>query len=140
MAKYVLRNAQVVVNAVDLSDHVSAVNIESTRPEVDVTSMGAQAMETILGIPDASITVSFFQDHAAGEVDATLSPLSTTDTPFTVAVRPTTSAISATNPEWQMTSLMPNYHPINGDVGSASSTEVVFRNASQVGLVRDVTP
>lgn len=72
MAKHVLRDAQVTVNAVDLSDHVSSVTIETSRPEVDVTSMGADYMETIPGIPDATITVTFFNDYAAGEVYATL--------------------------------------------------------------------
>jgi hypothetical protein len=140
MAKYVLRDAMVVINAVDLSDHVSAATIETSRPEVDVTSMGADYMETVGGIPDVTITVTFFQDHAAGEVDATLWPLSSTDTPFTVAIRPTSAAISATNPEYQMSALMYSYSPISGDVGSASSTDVTFRNAAQTGLVRDVTP
>ena len=140
MAKHVLKDAQVVINAVDLSDHVSSVTIESARPEVDVTSMGADFMETIAGIPDATITVSFFNDYAAGEVDATLWPLASSDTPFTVAIRPTTAAISATNPEYQMSSLLFNYSPIAGDIGSANTTEVTFRNAAQTGLVRDVTP
>lgn len=140
MAKHVLRDAQVVINAVDLSDHVSSVTVESTRPEVDVTAMGADFQEVILGIPAASIAVSFFNDYAAGEVDATLWPLSQSDTPFTVAVRATAAAISATNPEYQMTALQPNYQPIAGDIGSANTTEVNFVNASQTGLVRDVTP
>lgn len=140
MAKHVLRDAQVTVNAVDLSDHVSSVTIETSRPEVDVTSMGADYMETIPGIPDATITVTFFNDYAAGEVYATLQPLSTTDTPFTVAIRPTTAAISATNPEMQMSSLMYTFSPLSGDIGSANTTEVTFRNASQTGLVYDITP
>lgn len=140
MAKHVLKDAQVVVNAVDLSDHVSAVTVETTRPEVDVTAMGADYMETMPGIPDATITVSFFNDYAAGEVYATLQPLSLTDTPFTVAVRPTTAAISATNPEMQMSALMYSFNPLGGDVGSANTTDVTFRNASQTGITYDVTP
>lgn len=140
MAKFVLKDAMVVINAVDLSDHVSSVTIESTRPEVPVTSMGDDFAVFIAGIGDASVTVAFFQDFAAAEVDATLWPLSTTDTPFTVAVRPTSGAISTTNPEFQMTALMFGYSPIAGDVGSASTTEVTFRNAAQTGLVRDTTP
>jgi hypothetical protein len=140
MAKYVLKDAYVSVNSVDLSDHVSSVTIETTRDEVDVTAMGNDYKEILFGISDATATVAFFQDHAAGEVDATLFPLSTSDTPFPLAIRPNSGAISATNPEFQMSVLMANYSPIAGDVGSASTTDVTFRNAAQTGLVRDVTP
>ena len=140
MAKHVLKNAVVTVNAVDLSDHVQSVTVETSRPEVDVTSMGASYVETLPGIADATITVTFFNDFAAGEVYATINPLATTDTPFTIAVKPTSSAISATNPEIQMSALIYSWSPIAGDVGSANQTEVTFRNASQTGLVYDVTP
>lgn len=140
MAKHVLKDAVVVVNSVDLSDHVSAVTIEASRPEVDVTAMGADYQEFIPGIPDATITVSFFQDFAAGEVHATLQPLSVSDTPFPVAIKPTTAAISATNPEIQMSALLYNYSPLAGDVGSANTMDVTFRNASQTGLTYDTTP
>lgn len=140
MAKFVLKTPVVTVNGVDVSDHVSSATIETSRDEVDVTAFGAANKEMLAGLGDASITLSFFQDFAAGEVDATLWPLSTSDTPFTVAVKPTNGAISATNPEFQLSCLMFNYSPIAGSVGEASTTEVTFRNVSQTGLVRDVTP
>jgi hypothetical protein len=140
MAKFVLKTPVVTINAVDLSDHVSEAVIETVRDEVEVTAFGAANKEILAGLGDATITLQVFQDFAAAEVDATLWPLSTTDTPFTVAIKPTNGAISATNPEYQLSVLMFTYSPINGAVGAASTTEVVFRNASQTGLVRDVTP
>ena len=140
MAKTVLKTAVVTVNAVDISDHVSEVTIETTREEVDVTAFGAVNNEILAGLGDATITLQVFQDFAAGEVDATMFPLSTSDTPFEIRVKPTNAAVSATNPEYVMSSLMFSYSPIAGAVGEASTTELVFRNASQAGLTRDVTP
>ena len=72
MAKHVLTNAEVLVNAVDLCDHVSSVTIETTRPEVDVTAMGATYQEFIPGLADATVTINFFQDFAAAKTHATL--------------------------------------------------------------------
>lgn len=138
MAKIVLRDARVEVNGVNLSDHVSEVSIETSRDEVDVTAFGANNKEMLAGLGDATITMTVFQDFAAASVDATLWPLSSTTTPFTVKVRPTTNAISATNPEYSMSALMFSYSPIAGSVGEASSTEVEFRNATQAGLTRAV--
>lgn len=140
MAKFVLKTPVVTINGVDLSDHVSSATIETSRDEVDVTAFGAANKEILAGLGDVTITLEMFQDFAAAEVDATLWPLSTTDTPFTVAIKPTNGAISATNPEYQLSALMFTYAPINGAVGEASATTVTFRNASQTGLVRDVTP
>jgi hypothetical protein len=128
------------VNGVDLSDHARSISIETERAEVDVTAMGASNIVNMPGLGDATITVEVLQDFAAGEVDATIWPLSTTSTPFTVAVRPVNAAISATNPEYQMSSLLYSYSPIAGSIGDAMTTELTFRNAAQAGLVRDVTP
>lgn len=136
MAHFVLKDAVVTVDGVSLSDHVSEVSIETERDEVDVTAMGATNKVFVAGLGDATITVTMFQDFAAAEVDATLWPLSSSNTPFIVTVKATSAATSATNPLYSMTSLMYGYSPLSGGIGDASSTEVTFRNASQAGLTR----
>lgn len=133
-------NAFISINGVDLSDHISEVTIETERDEHEITTMGAANKVFVLGLGDANVTISIFQDYAAAEVDATLFPLSTTDTPFAFAFRPVNAAISATNPEYQMTVLMPTYTPVSARVSAVEPFEVSFRNASSTGLVRDVTP
>jgi hypothetical protein len=140
MAKMVFKNGFISVNGVDISDHVTEVTIDTSRDEVDVTAMGSTNREFVAGLGDATISITAFQDFAAAEIDATMWPLSTTDTPFPVSVRPVNGAISATNPEYQMTALLFAYTPISGGVGSAMSTPLTFRNASPTGLVRDTTP
>ena len=134
MAKHVLTNAEVLVNAVDLSDHVSSITIETSRPEVDVTAMGATNQEFIPGLGDATVTINFFQDFAAAKTHATLQPLSSTSTPFKAG------AISATNPQIQMSALLYTYNPLAATVGEANQFEATFRNASQTGVVYDITP
>lgn len=130
------RDARVEINSVDLSDHFQEITIETSRAENDITAFGAVNTVVVAGLGDATITGTVFQDFAAGEVDATLWPLSSSDTPFNVKVRPTTSAISATNPEYTMSSLLFEYSPISGSVGSPLQSPVTFRNASQAGLTR----
>ena len=138
--KRTFKNALVFVAGTDFTDHVSSATVETSRDEVDVSTLASLYRETIAGLGDATITLNFFQDFDAGEVDAVLWPLSTSDSPFLVAVRPSNAAISATNPEYQLTVLMFNYSPIDGSVGEALQTSVTFRNSSQTGLVRDTTP
>jgi hypothetical protein len=136
VAKLVLTNAQVLVNTVDVSNHVSDVTIEIQRTEVDVTSMGDVNSEIVLGLGDATITVTFFNDFAAASIDSQLFPLNQTNTPFVVDVKPVSGARSTSNPSYVMTCLMPNYSPISGGIGTAVTTQVAFRNASQTGLTR----
>lgn len=134
MAISVLTNAQVLVNGVDLSDHVSKVTCEDTRNQVDITAMGATNLTYTKGLGDGKITIEFFQDFAASKVHATLQPLIGSSTPVNVEVRPVNAARSATNPAVLMSALLMNYHALDGQVGNASAMSAEFINASQAGV------
>ena len=137
MSKIVLRNAQVKVNSVDLSDHISKVTLQTTFNLVDVTAFGARYKEILQGLGDATIVCDFFQDFNPASVDATLWPLSQSGTPFPVVVcGDDTIPVSGTNPTYSMTAILGNYDPLDGSVGTASTTSVTFANASQSGVVR----
>lgn len=137
MAKEVLTDASVVVAGVNLSDHARTVTIEETKPEVDVTAMGAAYMQYTPGIRDATITVEFFQDFASGSVEQTLNGLWSAGTTFSLVIKKASGSVGATNPTFTMGSaLMYSYSPISGDVGSAMTMEVAFRNAGTAGIVR----
>lgn len=140
MAITVLTDCVVTINGVALSNHARKVTVEDSREEVDVTAFGATNKAVAKGLGDATMTVEFYQDFAAANVHATLQPLVSSSTPITVAVRPTSAAISATNPEWQMSALLFPYNMIDGAVGEASMITAVFRNASQTGVTYDITP
>ncbi len=139
MAKLVLTNAFVSVNSVDISNHVSGVTIEGARDEVDVTSMGDTNKEIVLGLGDVTITVTVFNDYAVASIDSQMFALWNTNTPFPVEIRPVNAARSTSNPGYTMTALLPTYNPIGGDVGSAVTSDLQFRNAAQVGLQRQTS-
>lgn len=136
MAKFVLKNAFITVDGVNLSDHISSVTIETTFDEQDGTAFGSTYKEILQGLGDATITISVFQDFAAASVDATLWPLSQSGATFPVAVRATSAAVSATNPQYNMTGVLLNYSPIAGEVGQMSKTDVTIRNGAPAGLTR----
>lgn len=136
MAKFVLKNCFISVDGVNLSDHCSSVTIETKFDETDVTAFGSTYREIIQGLGDATVTLAVFQDFAAGSVDATLWPLSQSGATFQVIVRPTSAAVSATNPQYTMTGALFTYNPLAGSIGDASTTDVTIRNSSATGLVR----
>jgi hypothetical protein len=137
-SKNVFRNAYVSVNGTDLSSSVRSVTVTSTRPEIDVTSMGDAFQSFLGGIPDATIEVEFFNSYDPAKTDAVNWPLVNSDTPFVVGVRPVNAARSSTNPEYQLSQalLLGDYNPISGNVGEAGMTTVTYRNAGSTGLSR----
>jgi len=135
MAKLVLRDCDVVVNGVNISDHCSSVTINLSKDEVETTNFSGTGRERVAGLKDDSFEVNLQQDFAAGEVDATLYPLWNNETEFTVVVQPTAAAVSATNPSYTATCILLEYQPLAGDVGSLSETSVTFP-AQRTGITR----
>lgn len=136
MAIFVFTNGFITVNGVDLSNHCSQITVNDAKDTVDVTAMGATNKAYAVGLGDATISADFFQDFAAGSVDATLWPLHSGGGTFTVEVRPQNAARSTTNPAFIMTALLPEYSPLDGSVGDASAITVSFVNGAQAGLTR----
>jgi flagellar basal body P-ring protein FlgI len=136
MAVFVFTNGFITVNGVDLSNHCSKITVTSAKDTVEVTAMGAVNKAYVLGLGDGTISADFFQDFAAASVDATLFPLHSAGSTFTVEVRPVNAARSATNPAYIMTALLPEYSPLDGSVGDAPSITVNFTNGAQTGLTR----
>lgn len=140
MAKFVLKDAYVAINGTAISDHVSSCEVESTFDEVDFTAFGpSNYREMGQGMGDATITLTVFQDYAASSIDSIFWPLSQSGGTFGVEVRPTSAAVSTTNPKYTMTGRLFQFNPLAGAVGDASTTDIPIRNAGTAGLVRGTT-
>jgi len=139
MAKQVLKDAYIVVNGTNLSDHVSSVTLEDTADEVEFTGFGGDYREYGQGLKTASISLEVFQDFAAGQVDAVMEPLYRTGGTFTVEVRPTSATVTSTNPKYTMVGRLFSYSPLQGAVGDANTTSVTINNGGTAGLVRGTT-
>ena len=126
MSKVVLTD--VVVDSVDLSDHVSSVGIPLNADEVETTAFQGSGWRTFLaGLKDGNFELNFHQDFDASKVDATLWPHYNAGTTFTVTLIPTSGSVSSTNPSWSGTFLLLNYSPLAGSVGALSETSVTMR-------------
>jgi hypothetical protein len=137
VAKFVNKTSVITVNGVDLSDHVSSVNVTSEKERVDVTGMTSSAYrEETDGFATAEMTFTLFQDYrapGAGAVDATLYPLYTSGSIHDVSVKPESGGTVV----WHLPQAkIYNYNPQSGGVGDASSFDVTFSNAGTAGLTR----
>lgn len=100
MAHFVLTDASVVLNAVDLSDHIKTVTLDYSADEADDNAMGDTFNNRIPGLKDWSVSLEAHDDYAAGEVDATLWTIFSGGAAVTITIKPTSAAVGATNPSY----------------------------------------
>ena len=124
MAVFLNNGVVLTVNAVDLSDHVTAVTINRTFDELEVTAMGDSGHKFVKGLEASSITIDFLNDTATGEVLQTLQ--AAWGTTVTVTVKQTSATVSATNPLYTMSVLVNNTTDVAGDVASLSMQSVTW--------------
>ena len=125
MAAIPLTNAKVLINAVDLSDHVRQVTINYNADVQDKTAMGATAHARLASLKDWSVDIEFNQDFAAANVDATL--FSIVGSSVAVDIQPVNAARSATNPSYNGNAVLESYKPIAGKVGDLLVTNITMR-------------
>lgn len=131
MAIFVLKDASVTVNSVDLSSYVTSVTLDYKVDAVEATAMGSNGHVYTGGLQANSLSVTFNQDFAATKVAATLDALIGTTT--TVVVKPVSGAVSATNPSYTMSNtFLEGTQPVAGAVGDLSSMQVTFNGGTLV--------
>lgn len=139
MAVLVLTDAEVVINSVDLSDHVKEVTLDYNADMLESTSMGDGTHENTPGLKDWKLDVEFYQDFAGSKVDATLFPLIGAAA-FAVEVRPSkTSVRSATNPMFGGNVVLESYPVLGNSVGEMAMSKASFRPAGALSRTTSST-
>lgn len=124
MAVYLNNGVSVLLNSVDLSDHVTAVTVNQSFDELEVTAMGDTAHKFAKGLEASTITLDFLNDTASASVNQTLKAAFGTTIP--IVIKQTNAAVSATNPSYSTTVLINNLNQINGAVGDISSQSLTL--------------
>lgn len=127
MATFAFTDASVVINSVDLSNDTRSVTLNVTGDELDDTAMGDTFRSRIGGLKDWSVSLEFNSDFAASQVDATLFPLLNTTT--TITIKPTSAAVSATNPSYSGSVLVSQANPLGNSVGDLATVSVTWPGA-----------
>lgn len=121
----------VKVNAVDISDVVTAATLNYAFDELEVTAMGDTAHKYVKGLQSGTLTLSFLNDVASSEVlDTLLTAWGTT-----VAVKmiqDSGSSVADGNKLYTFDILVNNLTPINGTPADISAQDVTFTINSAV--------
>lgn len=127
MASFVLKDAYVSVNSVDLSDDVESLTFTQTTDTPEDTAMGDSARSYLPGLNDATFTVQFHSDMAASSVFDTLNGVYAGGAAVAVALRAVNATVTATNEEAQFNAILTSWNPFGGAVGSVSATQASFQ-------------
>jgi hypothetical protein len=123
-------------STVDLTDQCKSVVVTKSRESLDQSSFGDTGRQFVGGLTNVTVTATLLMEYSSTPgtyVDLT----SLVGTRCYVAVKPTSGAISATNPEFQVTgAYLESLDVINGSVGELSEVEITLVGGT---LVEDVT-
>lgn len=140
MATVIYKDAYFLINSVVLSDHVKSLTLNYEAETQDDTAMGDDTRSMLGGLKNWSASVEFHQDFAAAEVDVTIFSLVGVSTD--IEIRPTSAAVSATNPSFTGNAMITTYSPLSGSVGDvlpATIELVPSKGAGTSDLSRNVT-
>lgn len=134
MGSLAFTDARVEINATDMSQYVTSVELPIEFEALEDTAMGDSGRSRIAGLQDSNISITFNQDFASGAVDETIFPL--LGSVVTINVRPTSAAISTTNPEYSGDYLVNQWNPFANSVGELAQAEVEWPLSDPAGVTR----
>ena len=126
MAIFAYKDVSITINSIDLSDRAAGCVLNYEIEAQDATVFGGNRV-SIGGIQNNSLEITFYQDFASNEVEATIFPLVGTTT--SLSFKPQKGvATSATNPGYSITgAYLASHTPIAaGDVGATSPITLTF--------------
>lgn len=131
MAVLTLTDASITVNTVSLGSRANSVSVNYEIDSVEITAFGSVGHIFAGGLQNNSVEISFFQDFATSNVEATVFGLVGTTT--TLAIKATSAATSATNPLYTISSAyLASHTPVAGSVGEVAMTTLTFTGGTLV--------
>ena len=135
MAVFLNNKVGLKIGTVDLSDRVTALTINRSFDELEVTAMGMGGHSYVKGLESGSITIDFLNDTETGEVLQTLQNVWGTNATIKVIQDATgTPTVSAANPLYTMTCLINNTTDINGAVGDLGTQSLTFNVSGTIAV------
>jgi len=124
-----LSNPTLTINSVDLQDQCTSATINYVYEQLETTAFGDTARKfggsAVTSLQNNSIDVELYQSYAASETEATIFSLVGVQT--TLVLKPTSAAVSSTNPSYTLTgAYLESHTPINASLGELSTITLTF--------------
>ena len=124
-----LSNPTLTINSVDLQDQCTSATVNYVYEQLETTAFGDTARKfggsTVTSLQNNSIEVELYQSYATSETESTIFGLVGIVT--TIVIKPTSAAVSATNPSYTLTgAYLESHTPINASLGELSTITLTF--------------
>ena len=123
-----LSNPTVTINSVDLQDQCTSAVINYVYEQLETTAFGDSARKfggsAVTSLQNNTVEIELYQSYAASETEATIFGLVGINT--TIVIKPTSAAVSATNPSYTISGYLSSHTPINASLGELSTISLVF--------------
>ena len=120
----------------DITDQVTAVTVNFVVEALEDTAFGSTARTNTGGLQNNSASITLYASYASSESYATLSAL--VGTKCFIRVKPTSAALSATNPGFELSSTFLSALPvINSSLGELAVYEIELMGGTYTA---DITP
>lgn len=127
MAIFVLTDASVTINTVDLSTYVTSVSVNYERDAIEVTAMSATGHVFTGGLQNNSVTLEMQNDETAAKTMETLFAAVGSGANALVIKNTTSGATFTCSNMFLQTST-----PVNGSIGELATQSVTFTGGSIV--------
>ena len=122
--KFAATDFDISIAGTDFSDSIAALTLDISRESLEITAFGDSARRYIGGLQDSSVTISFHQDFATGSVDETV--FSNLGGTVAIVVKPTSGAVSSSNPSFSFNALVVQSTPFSSNVGDLATMDVTW--------------
>jgi hypothetical protein len=131
MAIFVATDFSVSINgSTALASYLTQVELKASANDITTTSFGSTWVTRVAGLKEGTVTLQFNQDYAASTVDATLWPL--LGSQATVVIKPTSTAVSSSNPAYTAVALVTDLTPVSGQIGDLATFSVTWPTSGTV--------
>ena len=136
LANSVVEIGATSASTTDITDQVTAVTVNFVVEALEDTAFGSTARTNTGGLQNNSASITLYASYASSESYATLSAL--VGTKCFIRVKPTSAALSATNPGFELSSTFLSALPvINSSLGELAVYEIELMGGTYTA---DITP
>ena len=116
---------------VDLSDHVSSVQLSTVHDLFETTVLGDVSKRQLAGLANNSVSFDFLQDFDNNSVEDTIAPL--VGGIAYCKIKPKSSSVtSAQNPRYEFEITISEWTSLNGGVGELSTASVSWPISGEI--------
>jgi hypothetical protein len=139
--KHILWDVSLMIDDVDLSDHVESIEITvgiNKQAAAAMSELQDYSMAGTITITDPKVT--FYQDYATAKVYATMFAAWQARTVFEVRAKPSSGAAAIDNPEWTIPCFVGEMPVMTGTRGDRHMTAVTLTVAGLFTVLMTATP